>query len=121
MRGPYPLSMRLFLAALLLLPCISKLDQMNDSIWTLRDLGVPYSWVIAPAIVLLELVFGLSIAIGLLMRIAIPALVLFTLLNGTVFRDLLLRDEALLQGKAAMESWLTSAADAFRVEGRINP
>ena len=40
MRGPYPLRVRLFLAAHLL-PCFSKLDQMNDSIWTLRDLGVP--------------------------------------------------------------------------------
>ncbi len=121
MRGPYPLSVRLLLAALLLLPCISKLDQMNDSIWTLRDLGVPYPWVIAPGIVLLELVFGVTIAIGLQLRLAMPALVLFTLLNGTVFRDILLRDESLLQGKAAMESWVSSAADAFRVVGRITP
>jgi len=121
MRGPYPLSVRLFLAALLLLPCISKLDQMNDGIWTLRDLGVPYPWAVAPGIVLLELVFGVVIAIGLQLRIALPALVFFTLLNGTIFRDLLLRDESLLQVKAAMASWLASSADSFRIVDRIMP
>jgi uncharacterized membrane protein YphA (DoxX/SURF4 family) len=121
MRGTFTLSGRLLLAALLLLPCISKLNQVNDSIWTLRDLGVPYAWIIAPGITLLELVLGFCIAIGLQLRLAIPAIVLFSLLNGMVYRDLLLRDEALLQGKAAISSWLTTSADRFRMVSFIKP
>jgi len=114
MRGPLPLGGRLCLAALLLLPSISKLNQANDSVWTLRDLGLPYAWLIAPGLTLAELVLGFSIAIGLQLRLAIPAIVVFSLLNGTIYRDLLLRDETLLQVKASISSLLTTSVDRIR-------
>ena len=114
MQRTFILSGRLLLAALLLLPSISKLNQNNDDMWTLKGLGVPYAWLVAPGATLVDLVLGFCIAIGLQWRFAIPAIVLFSLLNGTVYRDLLLHDEALLQSKAAISSWLTTMAERLR-------
>lgn len=121
MRGGYVVAGRWLLAAVLLLSSISKLNQLNDSIWTLTEIGVPYAEIIAPGLAIAELVLAYCIAVGLQRHLAIPVLVLFCLLNMTVYRDLLLQDENLLAAQAEMSSLLAQTARAVRTASFLNP
>lgn len=114
MQAPHHPVARLLLAAPLLLPSFSKLSQLNESIWILRNVAVPYAEVIAPGLAIAELVLGACIAAGRQWRLSLPALVPFTLLNVTLYRGLLLQDPVYLQAKYALISWITGFGDAAR-------